>query len=597
MHGAEKELQEASKERGGHGLALTLLGTYLRDVCGGDIRRRNEVAVLDETAGIEGSDHARHVMEAYESWLGSTPEGVPALQVLHLLGLFDRPAEPAALAALRAEPEIPGLAEGISTGHETAWQAALARLRQARLVAEAEGSSTTPSQNGAALETHPLVREYFGERLRKDAPEAWRTANERLYDHYRAAAPEYPETLEEMLPLYAAVVHGCRAGKKQEACNAVFWRRVLRKNEAFSWRRLGAFGAELTVLGVFFDHAYDRPSSQFTKTDRAWLLNAASFHLRALGRLPEAVQPLRAGLNAVIEEKNWRAAAVGAGNLSELTLALGDVAEAVAAAGESVELADRSGHAFQQMVSRTTLADALHQAGRWEESEALFQEAEANQSKRQPEYPRLYSFSGYRYCDLLLSQAEPEDGANLQGAGPPYREACHEVRERVHEVFGWRSLLGWNPALDPLLDIAHDHLSLGRAHLGLALTASEQAPDFHEAAEHLDQAVEGLRKAAHETELPRGLLARATLRRLAGDPEGAAADLREALEIAERGSMRLHEADAHLEWTRLHLATGDTAAVRRHLDRARDLVHECGYGRREREVTWLEGRLAELKDD
>jgi len=103
--------------------------------------------------------------------------------------------------------------------------------------------------------------------------------------------------------------------------------------------------------------------------------------------------------------------------------------------------------------------------------------------------------------------------------------------------------------------------------------------------------VDGLREAAQEDDLPRGLLARATLRRVAGDSEGAAADLREAQEIAERGSMRLHEADAHLEWTRLHLATGDPAAARRHLD----LVRECGYGRREREVTWLEGRLAELE--
>lgn len=56
--------------------------------------------------------------------------------------------------------------------------------------------------------------------------------------------------------------------------------------------------------------------------------------------------------------------------------------------------------------------------------------------------------------------------------------------------------------------------------------------------------------------------------------------------------MRLHEADTHLEWTRLHLATGGTAAARSHLDRARDLVRACGYGRREREVAWLESRLS-----
>ena len=72
--------------------------------------------------------------------------------------------------------------------------------------------------------------------------------------------------------------------------------------------------------------------------------------------------------------------------------------------------------------------------------------------------------------------------------------------------------------------------------------------------------------------------------------------LREAQEIAERGSMRLFEADAFLEWTRLRLATGDPAAAREHLNRACELVQDCGYGRREREVTWLEGRLAAFND-
>ncbi len=143
-----------------------------------------------------------------------------------------------------------------------------------------------------------------------------------------------------------------------------------------------------------------------------------------------------------------------------------------------------------------------------------------------------------------------------------------------------------------------DHLSLGRAHLGLSLTSR---PDFTEAAKHLDRAVDGLRQAGSEDHIPRGLLARAALRRLravhasgdaaSADTTAAASDLREAQEIAERGHMRLHEADAHLEWTRLRLQTGDREAARRHLERARELVTACGYGRREREVAWLEGRL------
>jgi tetratricopeptide (TPR) repeat protein len=278
------------------------------------------------------------------------------------------------------------------------------------------------------------------------------------------------------------------------------------------------------------------------------------------------------------------------------------VASAVQAAEESVELADRSGDAFWRMSQRTALADALHQAGRWDESAARFREAEAMEAERKPQYPRLYSLRGYRYCDLLLAMGEPEDGSGLDFVGqpspgdsdslgrrcPPYKKACEDVRERATQTLDWMENVFTNMGL---LSIALGYLSLGRSHLGLALTSGASPDFFTEAAEYLDRAVDELRRAGAEHHIPRGLLSRAALRRLRGSPDDAASDLREAQEIAERGQMRLHEADVHLEWTRLSLQTGDLDDARRHLDRARELVASTGYGRREREVTYLAGLL------
>jgi tetratricopeptide (TPR) repeat protein len=234
----------------------------------------------------------------------------------------------------------------------------------------------------------------------------------------------------------------------------------------------------------------------------------------------------------------------------------------VAFGRQSVDLADRSGDAFWKMGSRTTLANALHQSGLREESAEAFREAETLQAEWQPGYPRLYSLPGYQYCDLLLSRGEPE--------------AFEEVRGRAE--YALNIVLSGSRNL---LDISLNHLSLGRAHLGLG--------DFAEAAEHLDHAVEGLRQAGTEHRLPWGLLARAALRRLQKNWPATEADLSEAMEIAERGSMRLHECDAHLEWARLCEARGDRAGVERHVARARKIVEETGYARRRGEVEALEG--------
>ena len=79
------------------------------------------------------------------------------------------------------------------------------------------------------------------------------------------------------------------------------------------------------------------------------------------------------------------------------------------------------------------------------------------------------------------------------------------------------------------------------------------------------------------------------MRRLQGEWSAAEADLSEAMEIAERGLMRLHECDAHLEHARVCRDRGDRAGLERHVVRAREIVEATGYERRRGEVEALEG--------
>ncbi|MEE9545325.1 MAG: hypothetical protein V3V55_07025, partial [Rhodospirillales bacterium] len=324
----------------------------------------------------------------------------------------------------------------------------------------------------------------------------------------------------------------------------------------------------LAALSGFFAEPWTRPVDALAGAAKSFVLTEAGFDLRALGRLAEAAQSLRAGLDMDIARKDLESAARAAGSLSELHLARGAVAEAVEAAWQSVELADRSGDAFMRLGNRTTLADALHQAGDLEEAAALFREAEATQKEDQPRYPLLYSLQGFRYCDLLLGRGEHA-----------------AARQRAGKTLEWAE-----QGSASLLTIALDTLTLGRAALA---GAAAQGPDgLKEAERRLDGAVEGLLRAGMQDYIPLGLLARAELWRLMkGDGEKARLDLDEALTIATRGGMRLHEADAHLEYARLHLAGGDSTAARDHLAKAKAIVADTGYRRRAPEVAELQERL------
>ncbi|HKZ71186.1 MAG TPA: tetratricopeptide repeat protein, partial [Anaerolineales bacterium] len=479
----------------------------------------------------------------------------------------------------RKEPAIVGLTERVQKLSLADWRYAVENLRAARLLADED------PHDPEALDCHPLLREHYGEQLRAGNPNVWRDAHSRLYEHYKSVAKEYPDTLEEMAPLYEAVAHGCLAGRQQEALNEVYWQRIQRGGEFFSTNRLGAFGADLTALSGFFDPPWHKLANGLREDHKAFVLNQASFRLRALGRLKESVQPMREALAALLAQQDWKNTAISASNLSALYLTIGDLEQALDYARQGIEVADRSGDTAQRMSKRTTLADALHQAGRLAESEVAFREAETIQQARQPEFSLLYSLPGFEYCDLLLSQGKYWD-----------------VQSRANRTLEWASqYLG-------LLDVALDHLSLGRAHLLQAQNDLTPAPllqevgsvrplapghegKYAQATTHLERTVDGLRQAGQQDYLPRGLLARAELRRAIGTLARARRDLDEAYSIATRGGMRLHEADCHLGYARLFLASGEKDKARESLAIAKKMIEGIGYHRRDGEVRELEAQL------
>ena len=563
VRGTDAELEKVTRDFGCHALAVNLLVTYLEAMPGHNIADAANIPDLD--VPVEKGKHPRRVMEAFAQRFGEGPE----LELLRIMGLFDRPVPQDVFRRLVKKPKIKHLTWNLSRSTNKEHERIIQNLRHYRLLASE--SHRAPG----ALDAHPLVREHFGEKLEKEYPEAWKEAHGRLYEHYRDKAKEFPENNDEMQLLYAAVGHGCKAGRHKETMDEVYWKRIQRGNESFNIMKLGALGADLAVLSGFFDVPWSSPVTGLTENDKSWVLNEAGFDLRALGRLAEATQPMKAGLELYKKNEDWRNAAQVAANLSELYLTIGEVGLAVDYAGQGVDFADCSGDTFHKMSKRTTQADALHQAGRLEEAEDLFREAEDIQREYQPEYPLLYSLQGYQYCDLLLARGKFDD-----------------VFERAKKFFEWRV------PEDSLLTIALDNLSLGRAYLMIA--DRDGTGDYADAKIHLDRAVDGLRQAGTQEHLLLGLLARAGFNRLRSDYDAVHRDLEETMELATRCGMRLHETDAHLEYARIYLAMVESDPAKadeyrvkagEHAEKAGKLVEDTGYHRRDGEVEEPWGRL------
>jgi tetratricopeptide (TPR) repeat protein len=433
---------------------------------------------------------------------------------------------------------------------------------------------------------------------------AWKAAHSRLYDHLRRTTCEgSAPTLAELEPLYHAVAHGCRAGRYEEALAQVYVNRICRRGsdghiEFYPVYKLGAVGSSLAAISWFFDRPYDVPAGALNPGNQAWVVVEASVGLRTQGRVQEALPAMRMGLQMEEAAEVWPNAQISASNLSETELLFGDITAAIASAERAVALAKRVGDAGWMMVNLITRAGALLAAGEQARAASLFLEAERQQQAGRSERKLLYSTAGHQYCDLLLASGRAE-----------------EAHERVVQTLQWaRERLG-------LLPVALDNLTLGRAQLALALNSASElsSKSTVDATARLDEAVEGLRASEQTGDLPRGLLARAALRRAVGDWDGTKRDLDEAKEIAEPGLMRLYWCDCALEGARLALAWLEafaplnglvepspprpvlpdaTAAAalreeaRKELEVARKLIAECGYHRRDEELAELDAVVA-----
>jgi tetratricopeptide (TPR) repeat protein len=265
------------------------------------------------------------------------------------------------------------------------WQRGVTRLRSARLLLPLD--PTAPD----ALDAHPLVREWFGERLRQTNESAWQAAHGRLYEFLRDTTKEGDQpNLKDLGPLYQAITHGCRAGRHQEALDQVYVHRICRGDEYYASDKLGANASNLVAISWFFDRPYENLAVGLID-NRQSVMNEAALYLRAQGRLTDALPVQRALLLIDEQARNWLGASVAASNLSETELVVGDIPDATRHAETAVEYAKRAGDGFDGVRARSRYGTALQAAGRRAEAFELFADAERRQRHLQPDYPLLFT--------------------------------------------------------------------------------------------------------------------------------------------------------------------------------------------------------------
>jgi len=494
--------------------------------------------------------------------------GEPELSLLNVVGLFDRPLEGNALTALLTA-NIPNLTDGLVLHREKVrnylgwvkevrerplsadersqrFRFAKERLRALKILAPASPADATQ------IDAHPVVRQYFGDRLKQNYPAAFTAGHARLFQHYASAAPEEPDTLQDMQPLFDAIRHGCLAGEIQPTFHQLYWSRVSRKGDDYAVRTLGAVGPMITILANFFDQPWKQPSARLETGSRRILINRTANLLTASGRLREALEVLD---GARITEKYHRNS-----HYCSLLLDLGRIDEGIEAAEENQAQAKQQDAVRPQVNAFTQLAYAHFLRGNLDRAHQLFTAAEQLQREKIKQTRRqfLFSTNGFLFNQLLLDQGK-----------------AAEVVERAEN-----SLV--------IARRGGNHLAIGLDELVLAQCKAAVGAGKDSL---FDTAVAELRLANRDDYLPYGLLWRAAFHRSQRRWDAAGEDLAEIEEIADFGEMQLFLAEAALERARIALAHGNATALPVHSAKAAAIIQQMRYGRRSQEIKELERHL------
>ncbi|SEH08312.1 ATP-binding cassette domain-containing protein [Candidatus Venteria ishoeyi] len=576
--GTETQRQQLANDAGNHALTLALLGALLKQQYEGKIVEEWKTLNAElEPADNAQSNEDRHCQRILSWYQQNLPENNK--RFLFMLGLFDRPLGWEEKNELFNKADWCKPLKNLST---TQLQSLEQQLETAGLLAP--NPSATNGQQNARMQwdCHALIRSWAGKSFVSHEKAAFIQAQKVLFAYYQQLpAKQQPDSLEELQPLYRAVGHGCLAGEYQAAMYEVYYKRILREQEYYSSKKLGAYAQDLSALAAFFPQGWRQPEhTGLSVADQAWLLAAAAFRLMSLGRLSEALAPRAADLELSIKIKDWKGASTTARNLTDLHLPLGNLEQAAVSARQAVAYAQQTEDLFEQTTNYASLASVLHRQGLLEQAATAFKTAEEKQVQDDPESPRLYSTDGAYYCAFLLDLVALANNRNeyskseiakfgienlLLDCSP--QEAIQEVLERAQ--YGLKIAQDYKEPLS----IALDHLSIARAQAALK---QNQA-----ASNSFDLAVKAIEEAKKHNHLPPFYLSRANFQLQQGETNKARQDLDAAWAIINANNMELYAVDAHLLEAAYHQLIPNQQQASLHQQQAEMKISNTGYKLRE----------------
>jgi len=532
----------------GHALSLTLLAGYLKRYYGRDIKEAPQIKfVLSDKKRFKD---VSKLLDRYAEKMSKSERVFLNIFSLFRQEVTERDFE----GVFRKKIEGTGFNEVIVKMSKLDFIDLINGLVDWRLISYDETKKL--------YTTHPLIKSYFesdfSERDRK-------LCHKRIYEYFGGYAPERPDTLGEMQPLFEQVEHGCAAGLYDEVFRDVYQEKIYRGEEKFITYKLGAWETDLSLIKTFF------PESDLSqmplvdgKSNQSFLLSLAGLALLCAGRPGEAEELLVRKTNIQIEYGDWRNASSGCLNLAAVYFMTGKIEYGFESSKKALEMAEKGKDDFGIWVSKSYIAWTLYLLGKSEEAENEFRQADELCIK--DEGNRLRCMPGTQYADFLTSMKKINEAFELT-------KQNLEICQRDSQIN----------------EISRCYRSLG---------AIERVKgDKKQAEENLEKALEIARKVGQSILEIEALIERGRLNLDTGKKEDAIRDAEQVLKSCERTGFRLYEPQAEIVLGRAYLSQNNYEEAEKFAKSAYEKAVGMKYRWAEGDAAHLLGEIALARED
>ncbi|NQE44503.1 hypothetical protein C5S31_00590, partial [ANME-1 cluster archaeon GoMg2] len=403
VKGSEEDMTEVINRYKGHALSLTSVAGYLNRYYDGDIKQAPEVEFI-----LSDKERFKDVNKLLHKYAEKMSESERIF--LYIFSLFRREVTENDFAGVFRH-EIKGIWHKIKKG--TRFNRVLVKMSEQDFRDMINGlvdwRLISYDKTKKSYVAHPLIKGYFESDFDEKNK---KLCHKRIYQYFGEYAPEWPETLEEMQPLFEQVYHGCAAGLYDEVVSGIYWKKICRWNEHFIIHKLGAWEISLSLIKTFFPEGdFSQMPLVSKKSFQSWLVNAAGLSLFYTGRPKEAEESFLRSVQLFIAAKNREYASRVYQNLAELQFRTGELESGLVSVKKALDAAEKTMSDRNIMDSTVTLAWIHHLLGKSEETKKEFREANELQIKL--DGYSLYGLQGVLYTDFLISMKRIDEACEL----------------------------------------------------------------------------------------------------------------------------------------------------------------------------------------